>query len=62
MSQTVAGKFGLGLREESKRDSSTAQADSFADERGEKASACCGGNDRLVAGFTCFGPGGGQAE
>src|ERR1700688_2776091 len=37
---------GLGLRERSKRDSSTSQADSFADERGEKASACFGRNDR----------------
>jgi hypothetical protein len=36
---------GLGLRERSKRDSSTSQADSFADERGEKASACFGRND-----------------
>lgn len=30
----------------STRDSSTAQADPFADERGEKASACLGRNDR----------------
>ena len=44
------GKFGLGFREGSKRDSSAAQADSFADERGEKASACSGP------------AGGGQAE
>jgi len=42
------GTTGLGLREESKRDSSAAQADSFADERGEKASACSGRNDRFV--------------
>ncbi|HEX4536154.1 MAG TPA: hypothetical protein VH140_04320 [Candidatus Acidoferrum sp.] len=37
----------LGLREGSKRDSSATQADSFADERGETASArsgpACGG-------------------
>jgi hypothetical protein len=32
----------LGLREGSKKDSSTSQADSFADEREEKASACSG--------------------
>jgi hypothetical protein len=33
-------------REGSKRDSSTPQADSFADERRKKASACSGRNDR----------------
>jgi hypothetical protein len=42
----VSGERGLGLREGLKRDSSAAQGDSFADERGEKASACSGRNDR----------------
>ena len=42
--------LGSARPEESKRDSSTAQADSFADERGGKASACAGP------------AGGGQAE
>ena len=47
---------GSGLREGSKRDSSTAQADSFADEREEKASACSDRNDRLaVAELARFG-------
>jgi len=40
------GSLALGLRGGSKRDSSAVQADSFADERGEKASACFGRNDR----------------
>src|ERR1700730_4508260 len=39
---------GLGLQEGSKRDSSTAQADSFADEREEKEPACSGRNNPLV--------------
>jgi len=39
----------LGFREGSKRDSSAVQADSFADEPGEKASACSGRNDRSLA-------------
>jgi hypothetical protein len=38
--------WGAGWREGAKRDFSTAQADSFADERREKASACFGRNDR----------------
>jgi len=43
---TCQRKRELGWREGWKRDSSAAQADSFADERGEKASACSGRNDR----------------
>ena len=42
----LGGNLGLGLRERPKRDSSAAQADSFADERGGKASAYSGRNDR----------------
>jgi hypothetical protein len=42
---------GVGWREGTKRDFSTAQADSFADERGEKASACFGRNDRWALTF-----------
>ena len=41
----------FGLREGSKRNSSAAHADSFADERGERASACSGRNDPLVVGL-----------